>query len=184
MQHPPPPPSPLPSIDCTATALIIGIIYIHISLSYYIGHKGIGHKGRHGHEFLDYEISSDGKLRYANDSLYKLDGAIRKEMYLNDNCLTELRRIIESSGIMREDDNLWPEPDEVGRQELEVVMGDQHISFCTAKVPFTPLLNSITPLELHLILLSLLQIGTIAEVESCKDANGLAPPPQPHPPPP
>jgi protein mago nashi len=31
----------------------------------------IGHKGRHGHEFLEYEISSDGKLRYANNSAYK-----------------------------------------------------------------------------------------------------------------
>lgn len=109
----------------------------------------IGHKGRHGHEFLEFEISSDGKMRYANNSLYKQDGMIRKEAYLNDNCLTELRRIIETSQIMREDDNLWPEPDENGRQELEVVMGDQHISFCTAK------------------------IGTMAEVEACKDNEGL-----------
>jgi hypothetical protein len=60
------PPSRLPSIDCTAAALTIGIIYILILLSYYIGHKG-----RHGHEFLEFEISSDGKLRYANNSLYK-----------------------------------------------------------------------------------------------------------------
>ncbi len=31
---------------------------------------------------------------------------IRKETYLNDNCLTELRRIIESSEILKEDDQV------------------------------------------------------------------------------
>ena len=29
----------------------------------------------------------------------------------------------------REDDQNWPEPDRVGRQELEIVLGDEHISF-------------------------------------------------------
>jgi hypothetical protein len=29
----------------------------------------------------------------------------------------------------REDDSNWPVPDRVGRQELEIVNGDQHISF-------------------------------------------------------
>jgi hypothetical protein len=33
---------------------------------------------------------------------------IRKETYLNDNCLTELRRIIESSEILKEDDQVSP----------------------------------------------------------------------------
>ena len=31
---------------------------------------------------------------------------IRKEAFLNDNCLTELRRIIESSEILKEDDQV------------------------------------------------------------------------------
>jgi hypothetical protein len=30
---------------------------------------------------------------------------------------------------MKEDDNNWPEPDRIGKQELEIVMGDEHISF-------------------------------------------------------
>ncbi len=30
---------------------------------------------------------------------------------------------------LREDDQVWPEPDQVGRQELEIVLGDEHISF-------------------------------------------------------
>ena len=35
---------------------------------------------------------------------------------------------------MKEDDANWPEPDRVGRQELEIVMGDEHVSFTAAKV--------------------------------------------------
>ena len=35
---------------------------------------------------------------------------------------------------MAEDDALWPQPDRVGRQELEIVIGDEHISFTTSKI--------------------------------------------------
>lgn len=35
---------------------------------------------------------------------------------------------------MKEDDANWPEPDRVGRQELEIVMGNEHISFTTSKI--------------------------------------------------
>ena len=48
--------------------------------------------------------------------------------------MDELRRIIEDSEIMAEDDELWPQPDRVGRQELEIVIGDEHISFTTSKI--------------------------------------------------
>ena len=36
--------------------------------------------------------------------------------------------------IVREDDNNWPEPDRVGLQELEVVLGKDHISFSCGKI--------------------------------------------------
>ena len=36
--------------------------------------------------------------------------------------------------VMAEDDALWPQPDRVGRQELEIVIGDEHISFTTSKI--------------------------------------------------
>ena len=39
----------------------------------------VGHKGRFGHEFMEFELTSDGKLRYANNSNYKNDTMIRKE---------------------------------------------------------------------------------------------------------
>ena len=34
----------------------------------------------------------------------------------------------------REDDNQWPSPDRVGRQELEVIMNDEHVTLECAKI--------------------------------------------------
>lgn len=39
----------------------------------------VGHKGRFGHEFLEFEFRPSGKLRYANNSRYKQETIIRKE---------------------------------------------------------------------------------------------------------
>jgi protein mago nashi len=39
----------------------------------------VGHKGRFGHEFLEFEFRPSGKLRYANNSHYKQEVMIRKE---------------------------------------------------------------------------------------------------------
>ncbi len=39
----------------------------------------VGHKGKFGHEFMEFEFTGDGKLRYANNSNYKNDVMIRKE---------------------------------------------------------------------------------------------------------
>ena len=36
--------------------------------------------------------------------------------------------------ILPKDDSLWPTSDRVRRQELEIVMGDEHISFSTSKI--------------------------------------------------
>jgi len=74
---------------------------------------------------------------------------IRKEVYVSESVMRELKRIIEDSEILKEDDNLWPQPDRVGRQELEVVLGNEHISFCTSK------------------------IGSLLDVQESKDAEGL-----------
>jgi protein mago nashi len=66
-------------------------------LRYYVGHKG-----KFGHEFLEFEFRPDGKLRYANNSNYKNDTMIRKEAYVHSAVMDELRRIIEDSEIMAE----------------------------------------------------------------------------------
>jgi len=113
-------------------------------LRYYVGHKG-----KFGHEFLEFEFKPDGKLRYANNSNYKNDTMIRKEAHVSRLVLDELKRIIEDSEIMQEDDASWPQPDRVGRQELEILIGNHHISFTTSK------------------------IGSLIDVNQSKDPEGL-----------
>jgi protein mago nashi len=51
--------------------------------------------------------------------------------------------------VMKEDDSNWPPPDRVGRQELEVVLGKDHISFTTTK------------------------LGSLLQVQQSKDPDGL-----------
>lgn len=75
----------------------------------------VGHKGKFGHEFLEFEFRH-GKLRYANNSQYKNDSMIRKECFVSEEVVGELKRIIEDSEVTKEDDNLWPMPDRAGRQ--------------------------------------------------------------------
>jgi len=113
-------------------------------LRYYVGHKG-----KFGHEFLEFEFRPDGKLRYANNSNYKNDTMIRKEVFCNEVVLGELKRMVQEAEIMKEDDNNWPHADRVGRQELEIVLGDEHISFTTSK------------------------IGSLLDVQESKDPEGL-----------
>ena len=108
-----------------------------------------GHKGKFGHEFLEFEFRTDGRLRYANNSNYKNDTMIRKQAFVSPSVLAELRRVIAESDITREDDKNWPAPDRAGRQELEVVCGNEHISFTTNK------------------------IGSLKDVENSKDPEGL-----------
>jgi len=71
-------------------------------LRYYVGHKG-----KFGHEFLEFEFRPDGKLRYANNSNYKNDTLIRKEVYVNRAVIDELKRVVSESDIMKEDDAVW-----------------------------------------------------------------------------
>ncbi|KNC77142.1 protein mago nashi like 2 [Sphaeroforma arctica JP610] len=116
-------------------------------LRYYVGHKG-----KFGHEFLEFELDH-GKLRYANNSQYKQrndsNDMIRKEVHVSETIVAELKRIVEDSDIIHEDDHLWPLADRVGTQELEVMMGDEHISFKTSK------------------------IGSLTNVNESKDPEGL-----------
>ncbi|KAJ5068006.1 protein mago nashi [Anaeramoeba ignava] len=94
----------------------------------------VGHKGKFGHEFLEFELRPDGKLRYVNNSNYKNSKKIKKEAFVNEIVLNEFRRIVDASEIMKEDDSTWPLPDKVGRQEMEIVMNNEHISFTTSKI--------------------------------------------------
>lgn len=65
-------------------------------LRYYVGHKG-----KFGHEFFEFEFRNDGRLRYCNNSQYKAENLIRKEVYVNELVLEELKRIINESEIFQ-----------------------------------------------------------------------------------
>ncbi|EFB23288.1 hypothetical protein PANDA_020811, partial [Ailuropoda melanoleuca] len=97
-------------------------------LRYYVGHKG-----KFGHEFLEFEFRPDGKLRYANNSNYKNDVMIRKEYLYSSEVEFYINYI-----------NLF-----CLFQELEIVIGDEHISFTTSK------------------------IGSLIDVNQSKDPEGL-----------
>jgi len=109
----------------------------HANDEFYVRYY-VGHKGKFGHEFMEFELLN-GKLRYANNSNYKQDTMIRKEVFVSPTVVEEVRRIVEESEITKEDDHNWKEPDEVGRQELEIKIGDEngetlHIAFTCAKI--------------------------------------------------
>ncbi|EKD01379.1 hypothetical protein A1Q2_04326 [Trichosporon asahii var. asahii CBS 8904] len=124
-----------------------------------------GHQGQHGHEFLEFEYTH-GRLRYANNSNYRNDSLIRKEgEYAADgggaggrlvDCKRAMRTAnlaVISSDEIREDDAQWPKKNVVGRQELEVRIDKDHISFeLTAQTA---------------------KIGSLADVNDSEDAEGL-----------
>jgi len=82
---------------------------------------------------LEFEYS-EGRLRYANNSNYRNDSLIRKEVFLGPLVVQELKRIVQMSEIVREDDANWPKKNIVGKQELEIRLGNDHIAFETAKI--------------------------------------------------
>ncbi|KAL2756465.1 hypothetical protein ACRALDRAFT_1093630 [Sodiomyces alcalophilus JCM 7366] len=98
-----------------------------------------GHSGRFGHEFLEFDFKAvgDGRsavARYANNSNYRNDSLIRKEMCVSSLVIDEIKRIIRTSEILKEDDSKWPQKNKDGRQELEIHLGNEKIFFETAKI--------------------------------------------------
>lgn len=43
--------------------------------------------------------------------------------------IDEIKRIVKQSEIIKEDDSKWPQKNKDGRQELEIRLGGDHISF-------------------------------------------------------
>ena len=83
---------------------------------------------------MEFEFQPNGRLRYANNSNYKRSEMIRKEVNVSSAVIEEVKRIVEDSEVLLEDDSKWPEPDSSGTQELEIRLGNQHISFTCAKI--------------------------------------------------
>lgn len=108
----------------------------------------VGHKGRFGHEFMELELYPSGKLRYANSSHYKQEPMIRKEVFVSPAVVEEVKRIIVESKITQVDDQNWEEP-ETRQQELEIKLGNVHVSFTCA------------------------EIGSLADIQKSTDPEGL-----------
>ncbi|KAJ9495355.1 Protein mago nashi [Exophiala xenobiotica] len=88
-------------------------------------------------EEFDFRVIGDGRsaiARYANNSNYRNDSLIRKEMSVSALLISEIKRIIKDSEITKEDDLRWPKKNKDGRQELEIRLGTDHIQFETAKI--------------------------------------------------
>jgi protein mago nashi len=98
----------------------------------------VGSKGQFGHEFLEYELKADGKLRYANSSKYKNEEMIRREVKVTALVRKEALRIITTSGILSLSDEKWPEAGAQGgsdgRQDLDIRVGGQTYKFSCAKI--------------------------------------------------
>ncbi|KAK3671162.1 Protein mago nashi [Recurvomyces mirabilis] len=89
------------------------------------------------HPEFDFRVVGDGRsaiARYANNSNYRNDSLIRKEMCVSSLMVQEIRRIIKDSEVLKEDDTKWPQKNKDGRQELEIRLGSEHISFETSKI--------------------------------------------------
>lgn len=109
----------------------------------------VGHEGKFGHEFLEFELKQNGRLRYANNSNYRHDNLIERETYVTDAVVNEVKRIIEDSEITSESADDWPVPDRIGRQEMELKINGKRYDFVTSKM------------------------GSLADIQSSKDPSGL-----------
>ena len=69
---------------------------------------------------------SKGLLRYANNSNYKNDVMIRKEVYVGNEVLKELERIVKESDILAEDDHNWFVCTETMRQDGGSILSTRH----------------------------------------------------------
>ncbi|KAG5472578.1 hypothetical protein LSCM1_03983 [Leishmania martiniquensis] len=100
---------------------------------YYVRYYA-GHTGRYGNEFLEFEISESGSLKYVNNSNYRNDFIIKKQARVSPAVLDEVKKLIVQYSVCESDDERWPTPDRNGRQELEVHLGNTHISLVTNKL--------------------------------------------------
>lgn len=122
-----------------------------VYLRYYVGHKG-----KFGHEFLEFELCPDGRLRYANNSNYKRDVLIRKELRVGHLVRQQVLQMLLDSGLFGGesgssglDDRQWPAPNRDGRQELEVIARGEHVLLTTCK------------------------IGSLVDIQGAQDSDGV-----------
>ena len=94
----------------------------------------VGSKGKHGHEFLEYELKPDGRLRYANMSKYRHEEVIRRQVKVTNIVKQEAFRIIQESGLLELSDHSWPKGDTNDLQELDLRIDGKTYKYSSPKV--------------------------------------------------
>lgn len=88
-------------------------------------------------------------MRYANNSHYKSDNIIKKEVYLSQEVLEEMQKIVVDSGIIAVKCDKWSTPDNFGIQFLEIEIGGEYIKLITNKIgSYSQVVNSKDPIGL------------------------------------
>lgn len=83
--------------------------------------------------------------------------------------IDEIKQIIKKSEVMKEDDTKWPQKNKDGRQELEIRLGNEHISF-EVNNPYSSrqgfFIWLLKPLQTA-------KIGSLVDVTESADPEGL-----------
>ena len=53
---------------------------------------------------------------------------------MNSIVVQEIKKIVKESTIMKCDDDNWPHPNKIGKQELDIRIGKEEINFRTSKI--------------------------------------------------
>lgn len=123
---------------------------------FYLRFYSGGYKdSEHGHEFLEFDIrhnpgDSFATLRYANQSNYRDEDLIKKELGISILVLETIKKIVRESQILLESDYKWPKPVTESKNELEIRSGSNKKIFKTKG------------------------INSIVSVKNEEDSNGLA----------
>lgn len=54
--------------------------------------------------------------------------------YVSETVIDELKNIIKKSNILAYSDKKWPKPDKIGKQELNIRIGSQEVTYKTSKI--------------------------------------------------
>ena len=101
---------------------------------------------------MEFILTPSGRLQYANNSVYRRDTMILKEVCVSPAVVDEFKRIVQTSGIKSVDDSQWPifeSNKQTRRQEMEIKIGNEHLAFTCE------------------------EIGSLNEVLRSKDPEGL-----------
>mgnify|MGYP001560300686 FL=1 len=92
-----------------------------------------------GHEFLEFDIRHEPRekfaiLRYANQTNYRNEDLIKKEVKVSILVLQEFIDIIRKSQILLESDRNWPKVTRESKQEIEIRYGKNKKLFKTKTI--------------------------------------------------